>query len=248
MKRTAIFAHLIFTTILSGCAALTQSATPQDAERVRAAAARYEAKGVKNLGATSSNRIALRPGQWVAMLSQTKSDPNDITLQVMKVASVSGDTVTIETEQYGAANQGKRLVMQQRIRNFPVSGQLAYTSDEAAGVIGGIEVVSMRMMDEEGKVVEMPQLPFQIGRLGSDFVKNNVATGEIRKEQCGNEYYRASSCYVVPFETKVLWMTESGTTYAHSAVPVLGFINSEGDSSRVDVIGFGTSGAQILLR
>lgn len=233
---------------ISGCVALTNSASPQDAQQVRSIASNYEAGGVRNLGATSSQRVPLRPGQWVAMLSNSKSNPNDINLQIMKVASVSDSSVTLEIEQYSASNQGKRMVIQQRLSNFPVSGKVAYNSKESANLVKNVEVESVKIMDESGKVSQMPQLPFGLGRIGSNFIENNVATGEIEKKPCSNSHFKASSCMIVPFEARALWKTVAGTTYAHSAVPVVGFITSESSDDSVEVVGFGTSGAKILIR
>jgi hypothetical protein len=239
---------LVVVLSLSSCGAITHSATPADANQVLAISSRYETKGVKNLGATGQNRTPVKPGQWAAMLSKNKSNPNDVTLQIMKIAAVNGTDVTLEMEQYGAQNQGKRFVIQQHVKNFPVSGKLAYSKEEMAKAVGDVEIAGVKVMDETGQVSEMPQLPFGMGRVGADFINNNVASGEISKASCSNQYLSGSSCLVVPVEVKVLFSKEQGTTYAHSAVPVLAFVKSETGNYTTDVIGFGNSGAQILIR
>jgi hypothetical protein len=46
----------------------------------------------------------------------------------------------------------------------------------------------------------------------------------------------------------VLFVSDSGITYAHSDVPVLGFIKSDGQDTETTVIGYGSSGAKIIIR
>lgn len=233
---------------LMGCAALAPSATKADADRVLQQAARYERTGVQNLGASDSFRKPIRPGQWVATLARSKSDPNDVTLQVTKVGSVSGNSVRLETEMYGAANRGQRHVMSHTVRNFPTKARTAYSSEDAASITQDIEITDIRMMDEKGEVVAMPQLPFGMGKAASNLIANSVATGQIRTEPCANTHFKASKCFLVPFSSSVLWMSDTGTTYAHSAIPVLGFLRSESQNHDMEVIGFGESGAEILIR
>jgi hypothetical protein len=203
---------------------------------------------VKSLGATAQYRKPLKEGQWVATLARSKSDPNEVMLQVMKVADISGSKVTLETEQYSSTDGGKRMVLQQTVRNFPVNARTAYTSDDAAAALKNMEIEQIRMMDEKGEVVTMPQLPFGLGSSASDMLKSTVATSEIRTEPCSNEVFRASKCILIPFQSRILWMSESGTTYAHSAVPVVGFIRSESQKYDIETIGFGEKGARILIR
>ena len=139
-------------------------------------------------------------------------------------------------------------MIQQTMRHFPVKARTAYASAEAADLVRAIEIEKIRMMDETGKVTEMPQLPLGLGRAGAELIQANVATGELRTERCSNARFTASKCFIVPFETKILWMSESGTTFAHSAIPVLGFLRSDSTSRSSEVIGFGERGAEVLLR
>lgn len=242
------FFLVAFTFSLVGCVALSPSATPADATRVSEQAAQYKARGVKSLGASAQTRKSLQPGQWVATLARSKSDPNEVTLQVMKVADISGSRVTIEMEQYASTNKGARTVLQQTVRNFPLQAKTAYSNSDAANVLKDIEIEKIRMMDEKGEVVTIPQLPFGIGSSAGDLLKSTVATGSIREEQCSTGSYRATKCLLVPFESRVLWMNDSGTTYAHSAVPVLGFLRSDSEKYDIETIGFGDKGAKILIR
>jgi len=239
---------LLLSCSLGGCSAVMPRATPETAKGVLQVASRFEKAPGKNLGSSDAYRKPLRSGQWVAMLSTSTSDPNDVTLQVTKVVRVEGDTVTLETESYAATRGGVRAVIQQTMRHFPVKARTAYATAEAADLVRAIEIEKIRMMDESGKVTEMPQLPLGLGRAGAELIQTNVATGDLRTEGCSSTRFKASKCFIVPFETKILWMSESGTTYAHSAIPVLGFLRSESTSRRSEVIGFGDGGAEVLLR
>lgn len=236
---------LFIVPVLSSCAAM-RSASPEDAKVVLAKSTKYTT-GAKTLGATKETRIPLRPGQWAAALIRSKSNPNDVILQISKVANVSGSSVTVETEQYASSESGKRIVMQQRMQNVPTAPKV-YTKVEQAAIISNIKVDSMKIMDDEGKVQELPQLPLNFGKLGANLFQSSVATGEVQTKPCESSEIKAAKCFAVPYSVKVLWMSDQGVTNAHSDVPVLGFVSAEGKDSRTDVIGFGNSGAEILIR
>lgn len=238
---------LLIASSLSACA-LSRSAGPEDANRVMDQATQFRQGGVKALGPTAQTRKPLRVGQWAATLSRSKSNPNEVTLQVMKVADVTGSRVTLETELYAAENGAKRLVLQQTVLNFPVNARTAYSGEDAKEVMRDIKIESIRMMDENGEVTTLPQLPFGMGSAATDLFESTVAISDVRTEACSSQSFRSSKCLLVPFESRVLWMNDSGTTYAHSDVPVLGFIRSDSKKYDIETIGFGDKGAKILIR
>ncbi len=245
-NRTAILASILLP--LVGCALMLPSATPEGKNQVVQISQRYASGGVKTLGKSLANRKPVRPGQWVAAMSQSKTDPNDVVLQIMKVAAVSGRDVTLEIESYSSREAGQRMVMQQQISNFPVTAKTAYTRDEAASVVGDMQIRSAKIMDTEGRVSELPVMALPTNSIASSLVKSNVSTGAIETKPCQSSRYTSSGCLVVPFEMSVLWKSVRGESFAHSDVPIVGFLRSETGENSVDVVGFGESGAQILLR
>lgn len=238
---------LYIISMLSSCT-LTRSASPEDANRVIEKAAQFKQNSVKTLGPSAQMRKPLRSGQWVATLSRSKSDPNEVTLQVMKVVDVKGSTVTLEMEQYASQNSGKRMVIQQTVSNYPVSARTAYSGKEVTNVLKDIKIDSVRIMDDKGEVTTVPQLPFGIGGAANELLNSTVAIADIRTESCSNQSFKSSKCLLVPFQTKVFWMSDKGTTYAHSDIPLLGFIRSESSKYDMETIGFGDKGAKILIK
>lgn len=232
---------------LSACGAM-RSAGPEDANKVINLAGQYKQGGINSLRPTAQSRKPLKPGQWVATLARSKSDPNEVTLQVMKVAAVSGSRVTLEMEQYSSQNGGERMVMQQTVSNFPVNAKTAYSGKDAEKMLESMEIESIRVMDEKGEVATVPQLPFGVGGAASEILKSTVATADIKTEPCATQSFKSTKCIVVPFESQVLWMSDKGKTYAHSDVPVLGFLSSESSKYNIETIGFGDKGAKILIR
>jgi hypothetical protein len=244
------FGHLLWVLSLlffSGCSALLPKATPQDAQTVLQKATLYSPER-RALGASKASRLPLRRGQWVATLMRSKKDPNDVTLQIMKVADVSGGAAVVEMEQYASTNGGKRMVVQQKIRNFPAAGALVYREGEIGDALKNIEIESVKMMGDDGTVQEVPQLGLPVGRIGADLLKGNVATGEVRTEACKTEMVKAASCYVVPYASKALWMVDRGISFAHSDIPITGQIRADSESTDSQVIGFGNTGAKVLIR
>lgn len=230
----------------TACGAM-RSARPEDAAKVIRIADQYGGGKAKKLPASTMSRKPLKAGQWAATLTRSKKDPNEVTLQIFKVVTVSGTSVTLESELYGSENGAKRVAIQQTIRNYPAKAPLALEGEEAAKAMKSMQIESVRMMDENGQVTALPQLPFGMMGLASELFKPTVASGSIRNEPCSGQAYESSRCVAVPFRTRVLWMTDSGTIYAHSAVPVLGFVKSDSASYDVQTIGFGESGAKILI-
>lgn len=233
--------------LLSGCSALKPTASPESAQRVLAKAKSFQVQKPLQLSKSGEYRVALAPGQWVATLSRSKEDLNDVTLQVTKVVRVQGDTVTLETESHSALSNGDRSVIQQRVRNLPIRPRTAFSSHEAEQVLSDIEVESVKMMNPDGTIVTMPQFAVSMGRLGADLFGTNIGMGTISSGPCQTAYIKAPSCQIVPYEAKVLWITEKGTTYAHSQIPILGFVSSDSSSHSVEVIGFGKSGARFVM-
>ncbi len=243
---SAAAAAIVF---LVSCVSMMPPVSPRDAQAVLAKAEKYRTGG-KSLGRSTEWRIPLQRGQWVASLIRSKRDANDVTLQIVKVSDVHGRTVTLETEQYSSRMGGKRTVIQHRIGNFPVSGKLFYSQGEGSSILQSLEVQSVKMLDEHGAVQEMPQFGVPAGRLGAELLKSHVAAGDVRADSCAKatDEIKATRCYLVPYSVNVLWISDRGTTYAHSEIPITGMIRSEGELSQTAVIGYGSSGAEILIR
>ncbi|MFN8392840.1 MAG: hypothetical protein U0136_21280 [Bdellovibrionota bacterium] len=244
LRKLSIICSSVMLLSLISCSGL-RSASPEDAQRVLSVASSYRG-GNKSLGNTKETRLPLKAGQWAAVLIRSKTEPNDVTLQITKVAEASGHTVTIELEQYPARDGGKRTVIQQRMQNVP-SLSSVYTKTIDAAAVRDIKVDRVRIMGPDGQIQELPQLPFAAGGVGANFLQSSIAMGDVKSEPCQSTEIKASRCYVVPYEVKVLWFSDHGTTYAHSDIPVLGFIRSDGEKSEMTVIGYGTSGASVLI-
>ncbi|ARU59468.1 hypothetical protein OLMES_5488 [Oleiphilus messinensis] len=238
---------VIMSIFLSSCAGLMPSASPEDVAKIKSLANQYQTGQPRQLSASDANRVPLQRGQWVASLTTSKSDPNDISLQIQKVVSIQGTTVVIESETYASTNDAKRQVIQQEFHNFPVQAKTAYTKDEAASLVSNMSFGSMKMMDENGRVTTLPNLPMGIGQMGAALVRTNISSGEITKTACQSAYFSSSSCYVMPFNTSVMFMSISGTSYGHGAIPIAGYLMTETDQHKIEVIGYGMSGAKVII-
>ena len=244
MKPVLVF---IMVFLLSSCAAMMPTASPENAAKIRSIASEYTKGRPIKLRASRNSRVPIQRGQWVASLTTSKSDPNDLSLQIMKVAQLMGNTVVLETETYSSTNDATRQVMQQEVTNFPVKAKTAYSTDDAANLVQDMSFGGMKMMDDTGKVTKIPSLPFSVGQLSASLVRTNVSSGAIKKEPCRSTYFSSSTCYVMPFQTTVLWMTVTGTTFGHGDIPIIGYLKSDTDKHQVEVIGYGMKGAKIII-
>ena len=238
---------IVFSFSLCSCASMLRSTSPESAEVVLLRAKQLEVEPQK-LSSSKSERSRLRPGQWVATLHRSNNDINDVTLQILKVVDIKGDVVTLESETYASSADGKRQVIQQQLANYPVNLRTAYSNTQTPAAIENIEVRSIKMQDGDGEIVSLPQIPMGLGKLGASMVNKTVSSGSIEKSPCASNLIESPQCYVIPFEVSVLFQKISGTTYGHSDVPIVGFIKSEDNTGTTEVIGYGQSGAEVIIR
>ena len=238
---------VLLTAALIGCSALSPKGKPEDSAWIMSQAQQYKTPSGL-LGPSGDKRVPLRAGQWAASLTRSKTDPHDISLHIVKVVAVSGNTVTLETEMYSSMSPGERTVMQQTVRGMDMSGKLVYDGDDASSELRNIEVLKISMLLPDGTIQEVPNMGMNLGQMSTDIFKSHVAVGEVRKERCESQYLKAAQCFLIPYEVKVLWLSEKGTTYAHSSIPVLGYIKSDSTGHLAEVISYGQSGARVLIR
>jgi len=161
-----LFSSLTLTlllTTLSACS-VVPTATPKDAQVVLGKAASYRI-GKKSLGNTKATRLPIKRGQWAATLIRSKTDQNDVTLQITKIVDVLGSTVIIETEQYSSTDEAKRMVTQHTIRNYPLTSkvvlpdatELSEMQIQSVKILGDDEVVRVRPLADRFHFPSMGQ-------------------------------------------------------------------------------------------
>jgi hypothetical protein len=101
---------------------VTPKASPENIAKVTEKAAQARFSSPRKLGKSKAVRMDLKAGQWVTTLMTSRDASQNVTLTTTKVISVSGSTVTLETESYSALDNGERQIAQITFANFPVKG------------------------------------------------------------------------------------------------------------------------------
>lgn len=233
--------------VLSSCAMIIPGPSAESAALVRSLAKSYQG-GAGELPPTGKRRSPLKPGQWVAILNSSKKNANDVSLSIMKVSSVQESEVTLELETYAASGDAARQVLSQTIQNYPMNVAFDSDPEKLAEVTKDMRLAKVKMMDVAGDILELPSFALGIANVGLDHVSHLVAVSNLSKEACRTSTISSSACYRLSFRSNSMLGSSEGTTYAHSSVPVLGYLLSETDDMRSEVVGFGASGARILIR
>ncbi|HXH75650.1 MAG TPA: hypothetical protein VNJ08_11825 [Bacteriovoracaceae bacterium] len=204
-------------------------------------------KTVKELAASSDSRIPLKAGQWVKIHTTLKEGNKDQSLSTFKVLKVDGKTVTMEVETTNASTLGLN-VMQYEVENYPTHNKLDISKQELEKLVDkmNIKKITMKQGNEPAQELPVTYMPMAKGML-KDLFASGYRIGEPKKTACASEYLKAPTCVVFEYEANAFGFTTKGTSFAHSSVPVVGFIKSDSDKSETKVVNFGLTGAKSSL-
>lgn len=202
---------------------------------------------VKDLSPTSNSRLPLKAGQWVKIHTVMKEGNKDQTLATFKVLKVAANTVTMEVETTNASTLGLQI-MQYEVENYPTWDKLDISKHDLEKLVDkmNIKKIIMKQGNDSAQEISVAYMPMAKGLLKQLF-SSGYRIGELKKEACSSEYLKSSNCVVFDYEASAHGFTTKGTSYTHSAVPVLGFIKSVADKSETKVVNFGLTGAQSSL-
>lgn len=202
---------------------------------------------VKDLGASSTSRIPLKAGQWVKIHTVIKEGNKDQNLATFKVLKVAGKTVTMEVETTNASSLGLQ-VMQYEVENYPVWDKLDISKHELEKLVDkmNIKKIIMKQGNEPAQEISVAYMPMAKGMLKQLF-SSGYRIGDLKKEACSSEYIKSSNCVVFDYQASAYGFTTKGTSYTHSAIPIVGFIKSISDKSETKVVNFGLTGAKSSL-
>ena len=248
MKLRQILVAILALGLLSSCQSMLNMVTPKaPAEMVtlvKAKADQIRFAQPKKLGKSKQARMDLKAGQWVTTLTTDKGASGNLTLNTMKVISVSGSTVVIETESIAAMDNGVPKMVQITYANYPVKGSLSTSQAEFDATIKNIRLVKVLMKEGNNPVQEMPAEIFAMSQaMGKDMIGSTVRIGEMTGDACSTPYIESSLCYSFTYAVKVLGITRTGKSVSHSEIPVNGLVHMDSEDMVMETIAFGTSGA-----
>jgi hypothetical protein len=204
-------------------------------------------KSQKSIGSTKNQRLPLKAGQWARVLTILKEGNQDRSISTFKVLKVNKKSVTIEVETFSAANP-ELNIMQYEIENFPFYNQLSVSKAELEKYFDKIEVKKIITKYGNNAPSEMPT---NFAPMAKNFMKklfvNGYSLGQNSTGKCESPYIKAKSCINFPYEAEAFGYKAKGMSYAHSEIPFLSFVKSEGDKSDTFVINYGYEGAKSSL-
>lgn len=223
---------------------LHPSASPEMVAAVTDKADAIAFSSPKKLGWSSKNRMKLKQGQWVTILTTTKDESNDRSLATTRVIRVDGDIVVLETETYSALDNCERQLAQITLKGFPIKARLAYSEDEVNESIQSIEVTKVltKHGNEPAQEVPAPALAMY-GQMAKNFGGMTMDSGELTSGDCATQYITSSRCYSFDYSVSVMGITDTGHVVVHSKIPVNGLFRMETGTMVQETIAFGTSGA-----
>lgn len=200
---------------------------------------------VRDLGPSSETRIPLKAGQWVKFHTVIKD--GDQSFATFKVLKVNGKNVTMEVETTNASTLGL-TVMQYEVENFPTHNELDIDKKKLEGMVDKmvIKKIIMKHGNDAPQEIGSAYMPMAKGMLKQLF-SSGYRIGDISKVPCASSTLKASRCMVFDYEASAYGFTTKGTSYAHSAVPIVGFIKSVSDKSETQIVNFGLTGAKSSL-
>lgn len=201
-------------------------------------------KGSRDLGPSTNSRLPLQAGQWVTVLNTSK-DGKEMGLSTFKVLGVSGKSVRMEVETISAKNQDPQI-MQYEVDNYPMYNKLNVSKAELESYLDNLVIKKMVMKNGKEPAQEMPTAFVPKGML-KDLFANGYSISTPKKEACSSSYLNSGSCIGFDFEVNVFGFTTKGKSYAHSAVPVMGFVKSDSEKTLSEVVNFGLTGAKSSL-
>lgn len=241
---------VVITSFLSSCKLIQNlintEVTPQQKELIYSKAEALKFKRTKSIRKSGKNKQPLRRGQWVTYISEMKTADKDVSLTTMRVIKVSRGTVILETETYSAASDGERTITQITYKNYPVRQKLSYTSQDHKNFFNNVQIVRMRTKSGDQPARDVPQQVLNLSSMGA---KNSskVRSGGLKAIRFATKYLKTSRCYIYDYSVNVMGFTDRGTVYAHSSVPIVGYMKVTGDTSDISVIAFGYRGARSAM-
>lgn len=204
-------------------------------------------KAAVNLGPSSESRIPLKAGQWVKIHTTLKEGNKDQSLSTFKVLKVAGRTVTMEVETTNASTLGL-TIMQYEVENYPTHNKLDIKKQDLEKLVDkmNIKKIIMKQGNDPAQELSSAYMPMAKGMLKELFA-SGYRIGQTKKAPCASSYLSSSQCVIFDFEASAFGFTTQGTSYAHSAIPVVGFIKSDTDKSKTVVVNFGLTGAKTSL-
>ncbi len=193
---------------------------------------------------SSSQRLPLKVGQWVKVVTEFKTGVQDKNFLIYKVIKIQGNLVKMEIESMNASNLEPKI-LQYEIENYPMDYKIALSKKEINKLVDKMVIKQMKIKVGENPVEELSKayLPMAKGLLKNLFISGHQ-TGEAQKSDCSSEYLSSELCHIFDFEASLLGSSFKGKTYAHSEVPIVGFLKMISEQSETKVINFGLTGAK----
>jgi hypothetical protein len=204
-------------------------------------------KDTQELKASKDTRLALKKGQWVKVVTHYLGKNQDKHYLTYKVLNVSGNKITMEIESLNASNL-KLNVLQYEIENYPIGKKINSTKEEISKLVEKMKINKMRIRngDLPAEEISKAYMPMAKGLIKSLFI-SGYQVGTVKEGPCQSPYLKSAKCYISQFQASVLGREISGTSQAHSEIPILGFIKSVSEESESIVINFGNEGAKSSL-
>ena len=252
MKLRHIIATLTICFFLTGCITFLQSlmpkVTPEQISIIMAMADKAKLKKPKTIRKSKTEKMTVKPGQWVTTLSKNKAGDMDVALTTTKIISVQGTTVVIEIEKYSAAQNGVCTISQITIQNYPVKGSLSYSNAEYNNFIKNMNITRLINKKGDGPAQEMqPQMLSMMQGMTKGVIGNAIRVGEMRQTSCATEYLKSGRCYEYDFTAAALGITIRGVVTANGSIPVNGMVKSDTNQMIEETIAFGYKGAKSKL-
>ncbi|MCP4159238.1 MAG: hypothetical protein GY760_04120 [Deltaproteobacteria bacterium] len=222
---------------------VSMEVTPAQKQVIYNKAKSLKFKKIKKIRKSSTNRQTLKKGQWVTYLTEMKAADKDVTLTTVRVIKVSRGTVILETETLSASKNNEPTITQVTYRNYPTRQKLSYTGKSHRKIFRNVKIVRMRTKSGNDQVREVPQQILAMGTMGSKNL-SQVRSGRLIAKSYATKYIKTKRCYSYNYNVSVAGFTDSGSVYAHSSVPILGYIKVMSGSADMTVISFGYRGAR----
>lgn len=195
------------------------------------------------LGKGGDQRLEIRPGQWVSFISSAKDRSENLVLTTIKILSIQGNEVTIETESYSAFD-GNKTVIQKVIAGFPVKNDVLFTNVKFDENLLKMKILRAYMQIGDGPAQELPLNELDSAGFNRALFSSLGQQGKIEEEAaCQTAYLISHFCKKIKYSMKINEQTTQGITWGHSLVPIVGYVKMESDHQKTEVIAFGLTGA-----